>query len=460
MEERRKQNQNLKSDLSDKEDVPVETVEENVEATPDCKEKPTMGKVTFNVVHSWKNVWAKYLFWFVVTKCGCSSLFLVIEKQSNNIILIKESKWIKETCYDLKHPHILESNDNPLMIVDPQLSPAIWIFMEPQAVSSLYNLYENIGRGLNEEEVKEVMRQMVAACAYLESNHLYHDDIQLINFVLTTQGVVKLIDLHSVEHIGYSNKADVFSLGKCICLLASRDTEPDIFEGPMWEMFSADFINCLSSSLDKDFTKRPSFADLQRGYLKDVKPCPILVVEMMAEVSCRQHFMGTVGGKFGSKIESESKSIPVIVEKTSAVQPKVCEGHKFIYTRTVTLILKVHRIVFGYYCDELRKARLNEYLESINNLFLDDDVTSRASRQFITQGEKIKPSAVKRVESFHTLLLENWSQTEQPHDVQIAVLESQTAFCRQRVDIDEFRQQLPQLKNLHRYLVAKQTSKG
>ncbi|CAG8528357.1 4206_t:CDS:2 [Paraglomus occultum] len=49
-------------------------------------------------------------------------------------------------------------------------------------------------RGLTENKVKKIMRQLLSACHHLEKHGIYHCDLKLDNIVVDTEGNLKLID--------------------------------------------------------------------------------------------------------------------------------------------------------------------------------------------------------------------------------------------------------------------------
>lgn len=190
----------------------------------------------------------------------------------------------------------------------------IYIFMEFISGGSLMSILRRFGP-LDDRTVAHYTRQIVRALDYLHSNAIIHRDIKGANIMVTSRGVVKLIDfgcakkycqefsrgMHSVRGTpywmapevicghGYGRKSDIWSLGCTVHEMATTkppwaDYPPEaaMFQigigraiPPPPDHLSAKLRNFFFSCLERDPDNRPSAREL-------------LVDEFLASASSRK----------------------------------------------------------------------------------------------------------------------------------------------------------------------------
>lgn len=70
-----------------------------------------------------------------------------------------------------------------------------WIFLELMDAGSLTEMLEaGLHKSFNEKIIRYIIREALIAIDYLHSKHIIHRDIKSDNFMMTSQGDIKLGD--------------------------------------------------------------------------------------------------------------------------------------------------------------------------------------------------------------------------------------------------------------------------
>ncbi|CAG8515414.1 10471_t:CDS:2 [Paraglomus brasilianum] len=126
----------------------------------------------------------------------------IVEASMAKTVLYNGKKTPKEAALLQKiplHPNIIN------LIDWAEAYPKHWVFIfeyhgygQDKPKSTLRHYLRDIarsrGQGLTENEARNIMRQLLAACSHLEKHGVYHGDLKLGNVVINPEGNIKLID--------------------------------------------------------------------------------------------------------------------------------------------------------------------------------------------------------------------------------------------------------------------------
>ena len=114
---------------------------------------------------------------------------------------------VREECRILEtlvHENIIRIKNYGFGIRDESLS--YFVFMELASGGELFDKVKQKGGALPEDEARGYARQLLAGVAHCHSRRVAHLDIKLENVVLTSSGVIKIIDF-GLSHV-YNANAD------------------------------------------------------------------------------------------------------------------------------------------------------------------------------------------------------------------------------------------------------------
>eukprot|EP00055_Hartaetosiga_balthica_P011250 m.50484 g.50484 ORF g.50484 m.50484 type:complete len:896 (-) comp7515_c0_seq1:271-2958(-) len=209
----------------------------------------------------------------------------------------------------------------------------LWIVMELCDGGALDDALIELERGLEEQQIRGVAKQLLYALAHLHANHVIHRDLKAGNLLLTHEGKIKLTDFgvsaymksskkkrdtfigtpywmapeviicENIRDRPYDVSADVWSFGITLLELAEtappyqdmhpmrvlfripKSAPPTLAEPHLW---SREFTDFLAECLRKDPVSRPSIADLlDHPFVRDVDayaPCRDLFRLIKADV--------------------------------------------------------------------------------------------------------------------------------------------------------------------------------
>lgn len=180
----------------------------------------------------------------------------------------------------------------------------LWIVMEYCPGGSVKDVMRLCKRSLNEDEIAAILHCVVTGLVYLHAHKVLHRDVKASNILLSADGVAKLADFgvsaqlsHTIQrresvvgsphwmapevlvqdHLGYDNKADIWSLGITAIELAEgvppragmhlaqvllripSEPPPTLQDPNKWSVDIRDFI---AKCLKKSPMDRPSAQEL------------------------------------------------------------------------------------------------------------------------------------------------------------------------------------------------------
>eukprot|EP01135_Chromosphaera_perkinsii_P008399 Nk52_evm1s1327 gene=Nk52_evmTU1s1327 len=189
----------------------------------------------------------------------------------------------------------------------------IWVIMRYMGGGSVAALVEYLGRGLEEQVILYILREVLLGLKYLHEVGYVHRNVKANNILLDVGGVVQVFDFRGCESLfkdgrkrssiheynsslisiewaapevlsqnllGYDTKSDIYSLGitalemavGCkpyvdveptkIMLEKLRGEVPNLAEVETGNMFSSQFSELINDCLQQDPAKRPSAAKL------------------------------------------------------------------------------------------------------------------------------------------------------------------------------------------------------
>eukprot|EP00026_Physarum_polycephalum_P000066 Phypoly_transcript_00066.p1 GENE.Phypoly_transcript_00066~~Phypoly_transcript_00066.p1 ORF type:complete len:2446 (-),score=572.43 Phypoly_transcript_00066:272-7609(-) len=262
-------------------------------------------------------------------------------------------------------------------------STKLYILMDFCELGSVRDVIELAERTLSESEIAAICCGALAGLSYLHTRNkpIVHKDIKAANMLLTDKGEIKLADfgvsqqLHSTLSLGcvegtphwmapeigdasrFNGKADIWSLGITAIEMAQgqppysdmhprramhmiKQKPPPRLENP--KKWSNDFNDFVAKCLVKDFTLRPSAAELlehpfilgvKHGALKEL--CSLILQKKHKEFKKREKekkksplsfltgsFMSSKGGSKGSK-----GSNPTMLVKDSGSNTGTAENY-------------------------------------------------------------------------------------------------------------------------------------
>ncbi|KAG8189313.1 hypothetical protein JTE90_019070 [Oedothorax gibbosus] len=248
----------------------------------------------------------------------CSKVYAAIDKQKGNKVAVKIIDNIAENLLEIESEYqVLTTIGGQSLIPEfhgtylntpKNAKKQLWFVMElceGVPLSDLLTWLRGEGRSLNEEEIAAIMKLCMMAIHHLHKNDIIHRDVKSSNFIVSSEGDIKLIDFGSCAlvkdtdgkthaSIGspywmapeviaceqlrpYTKSCDVWSLG--VTALELAETQPPLFDiHPVRAMFqiarnppptlkktsgwSETFKDFISECLERNAEHRPCILEL------------------------------------------------------------------------------------------------------------------------------------------------------------------------------------------------------